>query len=212
MNNNKPLADEITEFHRLRQIKDALDIEFDIESIISTYNKLHEKYNGFPKSPFVMIKTDVIFDFYKNRKTEFEKVLFAVYAGIRSIIGRKKKFCQTTHNMIFMRMVGAKNNEILPEILKDKNVKMIYEKYAEKRYQRDKVLNELVKRKFLSSKIGTGRRTYLSCSLNFEELSDEIIRSFEESDIKNKEKSARSKISHYRKQHLNKGSTINDTQ
>jgi hypothetical protein len=167
------LHDEIVEFHQLRQIKDVLNITFDIEGVINTCKDLNKEYGGFPKSPRAMISTAMMFDFYKNPKSEFEKVLFATYAGIRSIIGQEKKFCETTQQMIFARMVGAKNNEALIEALKNEKIKAIYEKYTV-RYQKDKILNELVGKKFLASKIAVNRRTYLSCTLGYDELTNEI--------------------------------------
>ena len=180
---NQSLNNEIIEFHQLRQIRNVLNITFDIASISNTYNKLQKEYNGFPKSPLVMIRKEMIFDFYKNDKSEFEKVLFSTYAGIRSIVGRNK-FCQTTQDMIFYRMVGAKNNDALNEILKDKKVKAIYQKYNV-RYWRDKILNELLARNFLTSKVAIKRRTYLSTSLNYKELEAEIKANFDKS-IKSK--------------------------
>ena len=62
-----------------------------------------------------------MFDFYKNTKTDYEKALFAMYAGIRSIIGNKD-FAETSGSMIKCRMLGAKNQSELELILSEKNV------------------------------------------------------------------------------------------
>lgn len=181
LENDNELSKEIKEFHQLRQIKDVLNITFDIERVSGTYAKLYKDYDGFKDSPLVMVRKEMMLDFYKNQKSEFEKVLFATYVGIRSIIG-KKEFCQTTQNMIFMRMVGAKNEEALAEILKDKKVKGIYNK-NNVRYQREKILNELVANNFLSSKIALNRRTYLSATLKHDELKEEVVKFFNEKNI-----------------------------
>lgn len=205
LENDDELSAEIKEFHQLRQIKDVLNIAFDIESVSDTYAKLYKEYDGFKDSPLVMVRTKMMLDFYKNQKSEFEKVLFATYAGIRSIIG-KKEFCQTTQNMIFMRMVGAKNEEALIEILNDKKVKGIYNKYNV-RYQREKILNKLVINNFLSSKIALNRRTYLSATLKHDELKEEVVKFFNEKNIKSKIKLNRIKELEAKKwilQHINK--------
>lgn len=205
LENDIGLSNEIKEFHQLRQIKDVLKISFDPEGVLKTYARLNKEYDGFKDSPMVMVRKEMMFDYYKNQKSEFEKVLFATYAGIRSIIG-KKEFCQTTQAMIFMRMVGAKNEDALVKILNDKKVKSIYSKYNV-RYQREKILNELVARNFLFSKIGLRKRTYLSCTLNYDELTAAIIKFFDEKNIKSKVKSNKiSELQAKRKilQHLNK--------
>lgn len=178
LHENQSLSDEIIEFHKLRQIKGVLNIKFSIEGIAETYKRLNKEYNDFKRCPLVMISKEMMFDYYLNQKSEYEKVLFATYAGIRSIIGNKQ-FCQTTRNMIFTRMVGAKNNEALVEILKDKKVNGIYGKYT-KRYHEEKIINELRAKGYIKSKIAIKRRTYISCSLDLDELAEEIKRLFDE--------------------------------
>jgi hypothetical protein len=205
LENDNELCKEITEFHQLRQIKDVLNIKFDIKSVSDTYYKLIKEYSDFKDSPLVMIRKEMMFDFYLHEKSEYEKVLFATYAGIRSIIGNKK-FCQTTQEMVFMRMVGAKNREALELILSDKKVKGIFNKYNV-RYQREKILNELVARNFLTSKIGIKKRTYLSCTLSYDDLSLEIIEFIKEKNIKFKVKENKIKELEDKKiilRHLNK--------
>ena len=201
------MKNEIIEFHRLRQVKEILNITFDINTAIKIYQELQNEYD-FSNVPFVMMNKEIMIEYSHKQKSEFEKVLFATYAGIKSIIGNKK-FCQTTQDMIFMRMVGAKNNDALIEIIKDKKVKGIYNKYTV-RYQKEKILDNLLARNFLSSKVGINKRTYLSCSLTHDELSEEIIRFFDENNIKSKIKS--NKISELKAknkilQHLNKSTS-----
>jgi len=58
----------------------------------------------------------MIFDYYKNSKTDHEKALFVMYAGIRSIIGNKNS-AETTGSMIKCRMFGAKNQHELESII-----------------------------------------------------------------------------------------------
>lgn len=142
----------IEEFHRLRQVKKVLELRFEIESVCKTYKEYYKSYNAFENQPLVSIKTKMMFDYYLNSKTEYEKALFAMYAEIRSIIGNKD-FAETTGKMIKCRMFGAKNSEELEHILKDKKVMAAYKQYTTD-YHYKKMLKELVARGFLMSEIG----------------------------------------------------------
>ena len=115
----------------------------------------------------------MMFDFYKNTKTDYEKALFAMYAGIRSIIGNKD-FAETTGGMIKCRMFGAKNQAELELILSDRKVKSAYKQYTTD-YHYKKMLKELVVRGFLQSEIGYNKRTYVSCKLDMKDLEDAIV-------------------------------------
>lgn len=170
---HRELKNEIGEFHRLRQVKDVLEITFDISSVAKTYKEYHTAYNGFHNQPLVSISQKMMFDFYENTKTDYEKALFAMYAGIRSIIGNKD-FAETTGNMIKCRMFGAKNQAELELILSDKKVKSAYKQYTTD-YHYKKMLKELVVRGFLQSEIGYNKRTYVSCKLDMKSLEDAIV-------------------------------------
>ena len=163
----------IEEFHRLRQVKDVLGITFDISSVAKTYKSYYAAYNGFHNQPLVSISQKMMFDFYKNKKTDYEKALFAMYAGIRSIIGNKD-FAETTGSMIKCRMFGAKNQAELEFILNDRKVKSAYKQYTTD-YHYKKMLKELVVRGFLQSEIGYNKRTYVSCKLDMKSLEDAIV-------------------------------------
>lgn len=176
------LANDIIIFHQLRQIKDVINVAFNIESIINTYNSFYLKYQGFEHSPLVMIKIDTIFEYYHKKKSEFENILFAVYAAIRSLKGKGRDVVMTTQDIIFRRMVGAKNKQELDIILKNERIKAIYDKYNV-RYQREKILNQLVARNFLSSKLGKNRRTFLSFTLSFPDLEKAVTNIIKKTNI-----------------------------
>jgi hypothetical protein len=91
-------------------------------------------YNSIPdRSPKTSINKDIIFDFYKNEKTEFEVVVFLAFAAIRSILQRQP-FVKVTNEYLLGRMAGnAKKGDALPYWLE------IYKT----RYQLDKIKNEL---------------------------------------------------------------------
>lgn len=170
---HQELKNEIEEFYRLRQVKNVLEIKFDISSVAETYKGYHIAYNGFHNQPLVSISQKMMFDFYKNTKTDYEKALFAMYAGIRSIIGYKD-FAETTGSMIKCRMFGAKNQTELELILSDRKVKSAYKQYTTD-YHYKKMLKELVVRGFLQSEIGYNKRTYVSCKLDMKGLEDAIV-------------------------------------
>lgn len=169
--NDQDFYREVVEFHRLRQIKEVLRLRFSIESVIDTYWTYYNAYNGFRNEPLVSLKTSLLLD-YTGNKSEFEKAVFAMYAGIKSLIG-EKEFVATTREMMVCRMFGAKNKKALEPILKNKKMKAAHSKYS-KRYQFEKALDYLLAAKFLAAKIGIKRRTYLSCQLDYGSLAQKI--------------------------------------
>ncbi len=197
---HQELKNEIEEFHRLRQVKTVLNIKFDISCVSQTYKKYHSAYNGFHNQPLVSISQAMMFDFYKNTKTDYEKALFAMYAGIRSIIGNKD-FAETTGSMIKCRMFGAKNKTELEFILSDKKVKSAYKQYTTD-YHYKKMLKELVVRGFLQSEIGYNKRTYVSCKLDMKGLEDTIVEHI-------KQKSLNFKIKQFENSRLKAINSIN---
>ena len=98
--------------------------------------------------------------------------MFAAYAAIKSIIG-KKDFAGTTKKMIVCRIIGAKNDKVLRDFLKNKGLETVYAKYF-KRYWFDKLIDQLLIRGFVLSKItlvmGLKSRIYLSCKLDYDQL------------------------------------------
>lgn len=165
--NNQEFHNRVVEFYKLRQIKDVIGICFNIESVTKT----HDKYGDYNGEPLVSVKKEIMFDFYNNRnkKSEHEMVLFAMFMGIKSIIGNKD-FCATTSDMIKCRMIGAKNKESLNKILKnDSKARYFYETYTTRR-KYYKLLMELEKYGYIQSCVSCNRRTYISCKLNQEEL------------------------------------------
>lgn len=163
---NPEFHGRVMEFYKLRQVKDVLGISFNIESVINT----HKRYGEYNCEPLVSIKKEIMFDFYKNRdrKSEYEMVLFAMFMAIKSIIGNKD-FCATTSEMIKCRMIGAKNKDSLGTTLKNKKLKYFYDTYTTRRkYYR--LMMDLEKYGYIQSCVSCNRRTYISCKLSQEEL------------------------------------------
>jgi len=69
----------------------------------------------------VGLSLSIFWDFYKNDKTEFEKVCLLGFLAIKSILGNAK-YCNTNNDLLFARMIGEnKATEFLnlpEEILK----------------------------------------------------------------------------------------------
>lgn len=89
------------------------------------------------KLPFTGIRKSIWFDYYKNQKTEFQKVCLLAFLAIKSIVG-KKLYCKTNYSLMFSRMSGIshtiKNKSELPPELID---------YFIKRRQSDKIIANL---------------------------------------------------------------------
>lgn len=72
-----------------------------------TFDNGKELYNSLPlNSPRAGIKLSIWWDFYKNDKTEFDKICLLSFLGIKSILGRQKSYCKTTNKYLWARMDG----------------------------------------------------------------------------------------------------------
>ncbi|AMR34253.1 hypothetical protein A0256_23770 [Mucilaginibacter sp. PAMC 26640] len=172
--------DMSVEFYKMDLAMKSLGLTGSIDRILGNAEKVekavikHERIYG--KDPSVMLKTELIFDFYRKTKSFNDIVLLAAFAAVKSIIG-KKDFAGTTKKMIVSRMIGAKSEKVLEDFLKNKEIEKVYVKYL-KRYWFDKLIYQLLQRGFVKSKLsltfGVKSRMYLSCKLNYEQLTVEI--------------------------------------
>lgn len=133
--------------------------------------------NSIPeRNPLTSINTNMIFDFYKNYKTEFDISCFLAFAAIKSILG-KKDYCKTNKELIIARIFGYNSindlqySNIKPDRYnKDKTKKYeLFLKYS-KRYQIDKILNQLQTDWNLRLFSSHCRGFYLSFGLSLEQL------------------------------------------
>lgn len=125
---------QIIDFGKLKSTYNLLNINGDMNAAYKNAEEI-EKIMG-EKEPMVMINRDHAFNFRDNEKSEFELMTFAVYLGLRSILG-KKSYCKTTKQMILARAFGFRNHT---ELMKNKPE--LYDKYS-KRYWIDKLLAEI---------------------------------------------------------------------
>jgi len=89
-----------------------------------------------------MINKDILFDFYKHDKDQWQLAQFAAYIAIGSIIGATGiGYKATNKQMILARMFGYSSHKAMPEIL-NPLVKELMDKYSI-RYWMDKLLQQL---------------------------------------------------------------------
>lgn len=107
------------------------------EAVLSNGLKIDSKGAG---KPYAMVTTSVIFDYYKNEKSEFDLMQFAAHAALVSIIG-EKPYCKTNKGMILSRMFGYASQKAVPDPI-PAHIAPLYKKY-QNRYHMDKLLNKL---------------------------------------------------------------------
>jgi hypothetical protein len=115
------------------------------------------------KHPIVGIEKDMLFDYYKNDKSDFDIICLGAFLGIRSILGTKQ-YCKTNKALIHARLFGYKTAKELPVKLTP-----IEAKY-QIRWQMDKVLIELQANWFLKLISNHQRGMYISFDLSLDEL------------------------------------------
>ena len=103
-----------------------------------TYHNGNELFDSIPEGlPKVGISTDIFFDYYKNEKSEFQKVTLLAFLAIKSVL-QNKSYCKLNNNYLFARMDGKSHSikndsELSKELLKYKND-----------YRSVKIKNELI--------------------------------------------------------------------
>lgn len=140
------------------------------------------------KSPMVGINITIFWDFYKNDKTEFEKVCLLGFLAFKSILG-DKGCCKTTNKYWFSRMSGSvKSVEI--ESMHD-----VIQKYHTRRYQ-TKIKTALENNWGLKEYSFHTRGFYISFRLSIDDLvkyAEDRRESTKEKQLKQAKKDARNK-------------------
>jgi len=112
------------------------------------------------KSPKTSISKGMMFDFFKNDKSEFEIICFIAFAAIRSIL-QMQPYVKITNDYLIGRMSGNSK--------KGEEVSCFIEKYNN-RYQLDKIKNELQHNWGLKLYARHTRGFYVSFTLSIEKL------------------------------------------
>lgn len=151
INDTQKVLNEITDYaiyeyslklefgNELERIKPSADFYgVNLSSEKKTLDKGIILYNSIPiNSPKVGLNILIFWDFYKNDKTEFEKVCLLIFLSIKSVLG-KKTYCKTNKQFLFNRVIGSDKNTLR---LEDFDEPLF--KYANNRRLWDKINLEL---------------------------------------------------------------------
>jgi len=135
-----------------------------VQNCRSSYNK-GKAISSRGETVMVSVSKSILFDFYQNKKTEFEIIIFCAYAATRSIIG-KKPFIKVTNEFLIARMFGYASIADMPASFK---LRKEYKKYTQ-RYTLDKIKKELTDNWGLKLYGRYTRGFYISYTLGYETL------------------------------------------
>ncbi|MFP3592957.1 hypothetical protein [Chryseobacterium sp. SIMBA_038] len=125
--------------------------------------KIGEKlYHDYKDSPKCGLNIATFWDFYKNQKSEFEKVSLLGFLAIKSILGRKT-YCKIDNKFWLSRMSGKAKSMDISEL--DPNI----QKYNSE-YQTKKIKNELKQNWGLKTYSRYTRGFYVSFQMSLEDL------------------------------------------
>jgi len=153
-----------TEIDKLQASASFLNIT--INDLPGALRKGKLSYNKhYNETVMVSISKDILFDFYKSSKTEFEVMCFCAYAATRSILG-KKPYMKITNDFFIARMFGFGSIRDMPAQFKNRS---IYKEYT-KRYTLDKIKKELTDSWGLKLYGRYTRGFYISYTMGYETL------------------------------------------
>lgn len=133
------------------------------ESFFAKGQKLYEDLHDTPKCG---LNLDVFWEYYKNEKSEFEKVSLLGFLAIKSILGRKA-YCKVDNKFWLSRMSGESKS--LDISLLDPRI----QKYKTE-YQTKKIKSELKHNWGLRTYSRYTRGFYVSFKLDLEDLIFEV--------------------------------------
>lgn len=145
--------------HLVKEAGQYYNVRFSSDS----FQRGKQIYDWIPvNSPKAGITKNILFDFYQNFKTEFEKETFLAFCGLRSII-QKQQYCKITKNYLVARMAGLPKSNDASKAPKE------IRKYLT-RYHFDKVRDELIQNWGLKAYGQHTNGLYVSFQLTYEEL------------------------------------------
>lgn len=71
----------------------------------AAFERGKQLYDSFTRPVLISVHKSIIFDFFKNPKTDFEIAVFCAFCGLRSIIGGKS-YVKTNNGLLMARMFG----------------------------------------------------------------------------------------------------------
>ena len=124
------------------------------------YYKGRNIYDSIPdNTPMTGIEINMLFDFYKNYKTDYEVTVLTAFLALKSILGTKP-YCKTNKDLLLSRMSG---NASIGEV--SESYKVFY-----KRYHFDKLMTELQLNWYLIYYAYRVRGFYFSFDLELKQL------------------------------------------
>lgn len=151
-----------TELEKMEKSADFYNMTFiDMQT---AYNRAQEVYNRTPHNgPKTGLNISIFWDFYRNEKTDFDKICLLAFLAIKSILG-PKPYCKVTNLYLWSRMDGKTNTIV--EVNKLSNE---VRKYAN-RYQSENIKNELILNWNLIYYSRYTRGFYVSFKMSLEDL------------------------------------------
>ena len=140
----------------------------DVDDMLLRYQYLQQ----FDGMAYASVRCDILKDFMDSEPTEKNRLLLALYLGIRSIVG-KAEIYRTTSQMMQARMIGAMNADECHEILlANPRLKSVFDFWTtRKRYYG--LIDNLMQRKLIVT-CKDGNRVAVSCSLSDDEFAQKF--------------------------------------
>lgn len=170
-----------SELERFKESADFFIVTF--HNIENSFDEAKEIYHSIPiNSPKVGLNLSIFWDFYKNDKTEFDKICLLGFLGIKSILGTKAFFKLTNKNWLSRMNGNSKEVEYYSELSNE------IIKYANE-YQLKKIKRSLQNNWSLVTYSRFTRGFYVSFSMSQKDL----IMIAEKNRISTKEKQRKAK-------------------
>lgn len=142
--------DACKRWYQINQICNLVGILMEDLSVYTAAFQHYAQYS-ISEEVYALVKTEIIQKYATRAKSglipEYERVQFACYAGIKSIIGLNDYYT-ANKELILARMMGLKcSDELTPDFLARKErteANKIYNKYS-KRRQFEKLLNDMLR-------------------------------------------------------------------
>ena len=153
---------EIVEWYKVSLAYNLLKLEgtgVTIPDIIHD-GKYYQTLYGTGQVP-VSVAASTLLQMRDQLKTEYDRVKVAMYLGIRSLAGNG--VAVTTAEAIRWRMMGARNEDEFKEVLRNKKIKAIFEKWGSRYFYR-MMLDDLISAKMIKQ-ISYRRRTCVTASI-----------------------------------------------
>ncbi len=168
--NHKEWHEEIMAFHKLRQAAELFGVTIkNYDSLLSEFYKYSKA-----KTRMVSVKRSMILEYWKQPKTEYQIMLFAMYMAVKAIIGTKP-LARTTKNFVMANTFGCMNEDELDRVMKENaTIKELYDKYSTKRMW-EKLTKDIQECGFVPEWLPMKKAgTFVSTKLNHKQFLKEV--------------------------------------